>query len=275
MRSAIYSTAGQRDYFAIPNDCHLIWLSGCGGGGGGGGANSASGACGGSAAPAFHRVPLSVRAGGVLGILVATGGVGGASGAAGQSISSEGYLRVSSVSGSSLLSPLTAASYLPFFSMGFGEGGSQSAGGGSGPPNIYSVTSSGQASTRVMAVNVNAADWLYAQSNLPIFLMLPFSTGGVGRSGPSNPFNYGLAGRTTLNGWGLGDESASDATYGSGGAGGGGPFGKGGAGGVYSGGIGAGGDATGYGAGGGGGSGGPGPYGAGGAGSPGIVIIEY
>lgn len=274
MRSIIYSTAGQNDIFAIPNDCHVIWVSGCGGGGGGGGGNGTAGATGGGAAPCFWRVPLSVRAGYAIGIHVATGGVGGASGASGQAINTEGYLRVSGLAGYGLLTPLCASSYLPFFSMGFGEQGFQTSGGGSGTASIYFTTASGQA-TRMFATNVDAADWSYGQKNFPLFLMGALSNGDCGRTAGVDPYWYNVAGSSTFNGNGIGSESASDPTYASGGAGGGGMFGKGGAGGVYSGAVGNGGNATGYGAGGGGGSGGPGPYGAGGNGSAGVIYIEF
>lgn len=274
MRSAVYSTAGLNDIFAIPNDCHVIWVSGCGGGGGGGGANSTAGATGGGAAPCFWRVPLSVRPGMAIGVHVGTGGLGGASGAAGQNVNTEGYLRVSGIAGYGLASPLVAASYLPFFSMGFGEQGTQSSGGGSGMPDIY-CTTIGSMNNRMFAVNVDAADWNYGQKTFPLFLMGPASNGDCGRAAGVNPYFYNVPGSSTFNGNGIGAEFASDATYASGGGGGGGIFGKGGAGGVYSGGVGAGGNATGYGAGGGGGSGGPGPYGAGGNGSSGLVVIEY
>lgn len=274
MRSTIYSTAGQNDYFGIPNDCHVIWVSGCGGGGGGGGANSAEGAAGGSAAPAFFRVPLSVTPGKCLGIYVATAGLGGASGAAGQSVNNEGYKRISYVVGSAILSPLVSGYILQMFCLGFGEQGMQSHGGGSGMPDMYHPTASG-ANNRMFAVNVDTADWSYGQKTCPAFLMGAIVGGDCSRTPPSNPYYYGVPGSSTFNGNGLGTEYASDPTYSSGGAGGGSIFGKGGAGGVYSGGIGNGGNATGYGSGGGGGSGGPGPYGAGGNGASGIVVIEY
>lgn len=273
MRSVIYNTAGANDYFAIPNDCNVIFVTGCGGGGGGGGANGSAGACGGSSAPTFWRVPLSVTPGKVIGVRVATAGAGGASGAAGVQIATEGYLRVSSLSGAALISPLLSGQLFKFFSMGFGGQGAQSSGGGSVPANLYASQSTPH--NYLMGVNVNKFDWTYGNVYVPFFLMGPFVNGDAGLAAPSNPSGYGSAGRATFMGGGVGDEYASDATYASGGAGGGSIFGKGGSGGVYSGGVGNGGNATGYGAGGGGGSGGPGPYGAGGNGSPGIVIIEY
>lgn len=275
MRSKIYSIPDDNNYFAIPDNCRVIWVGGCGGGGGGGGANSTSGACGGSSAPAFWRVPLSVKAGKVIGVRVAKGGLGGASGLPGQSANSGNYVMASSVCGSAIISPLVAASYLPFFSMGFGEPGAQSAGGGSGPPNIYSTTSSAIPNTRMINVNVDKFDWAYGAKVFPLFLMHPSSTGDVGRAGPLNPFGFGANDRNTFMGNGIGDEAVSDAVNGTGGSGGGSIFGKGGPGGIYSGAIGAGGAGAGYGAGGGGGSGGPGPFGAGGDGAPGLVIIEY
>lgn len=273
MRSVIYSDPGKEFVFPIPNDCSVIYVSGCGGGGGGGGANSAAGACGGSAAPQLFRLPLSVVPGKAIAGYVGIAGLGGASGATGLAINTEGYKRASSLSGSAIISPLCAGNLFPLLSLGWGGQGSQSSGGGTVPPNIYAFP--GPAQTYMLSANVNAADWNYSQQTMPVFLMAPVLTGDCGRGGGVNPYAYGLAGYSTLNAGGLGVESVSDATYGSGGAGGGGIFGKGGVGGVYSGGIGAGGAGTGYGSGGGGGSGGPGPYGAGGDGTQGIVIIEY
>lgn len=264
MREVIYDTPGDNNYFPIPDDCNVIFVSGCGGGGGGNTASGASGAPGGGAAPCFLRVPLSVTPGGVLGIRVGIGGL------AGESMNTEGYKRISSISGVALLSPLCAASYLPFFSMGFGEHG-----GGGGHAGIYCTTTAGGCGTRVLLNSGTGGDWSYGSKTLPVFLMPPIIKGDGAQAPPSSPYHYGQEGLRTFMDGGMGVEYASDPTYSSGGAGGGGLFGKGGAGGVYSGSPGNGGDGTGYGTGGGGGSGGPNPYGIGGNGSPGIVIIEY
>lgn len=287
LRNQVFNTPGP-GIFYIPDDCNVIFLTGCGAGGGGsGGKASASygGGSGGAGSPSVFRVPLSVRPGGVLGIFVGYPQAGGAADVT-PTYDTTGNINTSKqsgVGGRDLLSPLVDPD-MPYFFIGYGGTNGNSAPTLCANPSIKSRTISG--TDRILAdPGLGDTTWAfykqYGASNMycrwPIFGGGDFSGGAGGASaGGTDPSFYTTAyvtghGIRTFNNQGYGTISASDATYGSGGAGGGCMFGKGGNGGVIGVNGGVGGDATGYGAGGGGGAGNQ----AGGASTGGLIIIEF
>lgn len=277
MRSQIFTDTGN-DYFLIPDDCNVIWVSGCGGGcGGSGGTVGGAGGDGGAGSPSAFRVPLYVRAGGCLAVHVGRAGTAGGVGNTGESENTAQASRASYVGGPDLLSAL-ADPYAPFFMIGFG--GQGSTGGTFHGGNNHATSMRGTSMGRIHGSPVSAGNipWEFGLpvanggKHVPVFLYPPMgNASGGGTGGGVNPSTFGKVAYDTFNGTGYGSVFASDVTNASGGAGSGSLFGKGGNGGVVGTNGGAGGNATGYGAGGGGGAGNA----AGGNATAGILIFEY
>ena len=261
MRCTVFTESG---VFGIPNDCNMIWVSGCGAGQGGYVSSNANGASGGAASPCYLRVPLSVTPGGGLAVKVGVAAAAATSpGSTSTAFLTGGEAIHSAVSGQSLISPLCNNGIVRVFSLGYGEGGVPVSVG----PDNYGKSH---------ATNATGLVWPFAMKTMAFPMAVGASKPDTGATYPTNPFTYGLVGRETMNSGGIGMAYANVAPYASGGPGGGGLFGKGGAGGVSDGANpGAGQDATGYGAGGGGTSGGPAGGTLAGRGSHGIVYIEY
>lgn len=269
MSYKLWTTAGYSDYFEVPSDCHLIWVTGCGGGGGGQGSNaSATGGNGGCASPCVIRLPLAVVPNGIIGIYVGVGGAGGTA-ANGAAANTATFSRVTTIAGQGIISPLTTPDRRIFT---IGCGGESSV----VSPMIPALTDSGYVANECIVYNISTPPgWAYTGGGYPL-LGLAVSGKDAGKAGGVNPNTYNKAGVTAFNGNGFGHAQASDATYGSGGPGGGGPFGRGGTGGQYSGGSPAnGGNGSGYGAGGGGSSGRAAGSGVGGDGSGGFLLFEW
>lgn len=73
-------TGDGSNYFLIPSDCNVVWVTMIGAGSGGyyvQGASPGTGATGGSSAVPIIRVPVAVKPNGVLTVVVGRGGIGG------------------------------------------------------------------------------------------------------------------------------------------------------------------------------------------------------
>lgn len=278
MRSQIFDTPGSNAYFEIPDDCNVIWVSGCGSGGGGaGGATSPNyaGGDGGAASPCVFRIPLSVNPGGALAVYVGNTCAGGSAGG-NATQPGAGVTRGfhSCIAGRDLISPFVDID-LPYFMIGHGQGAQSRGSSFTGPVACLYNRLFASAGANNGPLSSGGALWEYVGGtgpHFPVLLYPPFANGGGGGSaGGVNPTRYGKYGDSALFDNGMGTVYASDATYASGGAGAGGLFGRGGNGGVIGTNSGIGGDASGYGSGGGGGAGNA----AGGSGTGGLVVIEY
>lgn len=254
-------------YFLIPNDCSVVYVTGCGGGSGG--AYNTNwynllGGTGGGSASLWVRYPLAVTPGGMLMICVGRGGLGAYSSAYG--VTTTSAAEPSGVSpnleglntyiAGDIVGPEVTAN-VPRLDLGYaGDTGQIAKVGGN------SV--------------IGAGDWVfpYALGSLPLNLVGAFSNGEAGAVAGSNPSSIGKPGihESTAGGAGasgqydnspfgpshetLGHEAfrayEDSLLLGAGGAGGGNPYGRGGSGGTPSSNGGAGGNASGYGAGAGG-----------------------
>lgn len=276
MRSQIFDSATYTQwgyYWAVPNNCEMILLSGCGAGGGGGGSNTTVGGSGGSSGGCLDRLYISVVPGSVIGVKIGRGLTGGAAGANGQTFSAGGYEAHSCIVGPGIKGAVgyNRQPSVSYVVIGHGSSGGANSAFGAGPGLIQHE---GRASHMWGYTNsLNTADWEQAWSNqyaTASFVENLVSSGDGSRAGPSNPYSYSNTDKVTVCGNGIGEALVSDATNGSGGPGGGCLFGRGGAGGQYPGTV-NGGNGTGYGSGGGGGANG----GTGGNGADGLIVIEW
>lgn len=289
MRTRIfYNTNSNNDgsnYFLIPDDCSVVWVTGCGGGGGGTSgayAQRASGGGGGSAAPCFIDYPLIVKPNGILSIYVGKGctggGATGTSSQIGEASGGGSFLMLGCIAGD-LIGPEVWA-YAPRFSLGCGSttAGPQIESKGNGTYTFCTFISD---------------TWASSSNNTPIWCMGPFSAGESGVDAFGNSGAYGAtAGKDIFNGFGFdvggqygaphgygesfGQHAFAEAGFsgemivGAGGHGGACVFGRGGAPGVS--GDGRGGHGFGFGAGGAGAMGESAPAGDG---APGFIMLRY
>lgn len=258
------------DYWGVPNNVRQIWVHGAGGGGGGGGSNGATGGSGGGSGATVERMRIRVNPGLPIGVKCGRGRDGGAAGANGEG-SSSGYDGWSIIAGAGLADPfLERLGPLYFLSLAHGRSG--------GANSIWAYAAEcivPERGSHIWAYTnaQNQAKWmkeLSSQYGVASFSEGVFSCGDGSRAGPSHPYSYGVSGRITACGKGIGEALASDATYGSGGPGGGNRFARGGSGGQYPGSV-NGGDGEDFGAGGGGGANG----GTGGRGGHGFWAFEW
>jgi hypothetical protein len=275
------------DYFLVPSDCNVIWVTGCGGGGGGVSGRTqynGVGGGGGSASPAFLRYPLAVKPNGIIGVHIGRGAAGGgisANGNGGVGSTEDTNFYLCTTLCGDLIGP-EIDPYIPSFALGYAE--SQT--GPRIPMRGFSASSG--------LFTFTPVTWPYTSQTAVLEYMGAFSSGEDGgaiysdsASAVSNVARYATAiGRVGAGGtWGIeegsgvaGGQCAGDFAaggtkeLGGGGAGGASIFGTGGAGGVGHVNSGFGGNGQGYGSGGGGGTGG---RSFGGNGGWGFLLIEY
>lgn len=274
MRSQVFSGYLQEGYlWAIPNNCRVIRLSGCGSGGGGGGSNSATGGSGGNAGGCLDGLLVNVVPGSILAVRCGKGKLGGAAGANGETANTMLWRDFTCILGPGLVGNERLPG-INWIAIAGGEHGRANSNYGYGP-EIPAPGAGGSYSYAGYSGALNQSKWakeLTTSSSKATgaFVEWLWSSGDGSRSGPSNPYSYGVSGRITVFGNGTGVALASDATNGSGGPGGGCMYGRGGTGGQYPGSV-NGSAGNGYGSGGGGGANG----GTGGDGADGCVIIEW
>lgn len=291
-------TGDGSNYFLIPSDCNIVWVTMIGGGSGGGYVQNGSPGVGGTGGPSampILRVPVMVKSNGVLTIVVGRGGVGGSNYKHNSTSKTSGGVwggnpevedaassHLSSVITGDILDPGFAGAHpsAPVFNSGWSGDSTYAYQVAGGTGIISSQTASSQFQfppqfPGAVPLNFVGAGCLGESGVAPFLTTTGSGKPGlcvgngkqVGSGGTWGPSDFGAYGTFSAGVFGYGD----GGLQGTNGVGGGNIFGSGGNAGVPYLNNGAGGDGQGYGSG-----GGAGGYNVpGGNGADGFVLLEY